>query len=399
MSAFRGIDDLGPLDGRRVLVRVDFNVPSSDGRITDSLRIEAAIPTIEALITKGARVILLSHFGRPLGQVEPALSLAFVVPKLAELLAHEVEFIDAPVGDGAREAIEASSAPVLLLENVRFYAGEIENASAFADRLAALGEAFVNDAFSAAHRAHASTEGLAHRLPAVAGLAMIGELEALEAALGSPARPLVAVVGGAKVSTKLAVLENLVRKVDHLIIGGGMANTFLAALGYPVGVSLCEHEMTDTATAILAAAGEAGCKIHLPSEVVVARALEAGIETGIKAVEDVAADDMILDLGPASVEPLIGLLRDCRTLVWNGPLGAFEVPPFDKGTKALAAAAAAMTKAGTLLSVAGGGDTVAALRAAGVEHQFNHVSMAGGAFLDWMAGRELPAVIPLRADG
>lgn len=399
MSAFRGIDDLGPLDGRRVLVRVDFNVPSSDGRITDSLRIEAAIPTIEALIAKGAWVILLSHFGRPLGQVEPALSLAFVVPKLAELLAHEVEFIDAPVGDGAREAIEASSAPVLLLENVRFYAGEIENDPAFADRLAALGEAFVNDAFSAAHRAHASTEGLAHRLPAVAGLAMIGELEALEAALGSPARPLVAVVGGAKVSTKLAVLENLVRKVDHLIIGGGMANTFLAALGYPVGVSLCEHEMTDTATAILAAAGAAGCKIHLPSEVVVARALEAGIETGIKAVEDVAADDMILDLGPASVEPLIGLLRDCRTLVWNGPLGAFEVPPFDKGTKALAAAAGALSEAGALLSVAGGGDTVAALRAAGVEHQFNHVSMAGGAFLDWMAGRELPAVIPLRADG
>ena len=399
MSAFRGIDDLGPLDGRRVLVRVDFNVPSSDGRITDSWRIEAAIPTIEALIAKGARVILLSHFGRPLGQVEPALSLAFVAPKLAELLAHEVEFIDAPVGDGAREAIEASSAPVLLLENVRFYAGEIENDPAFADRLAALGEAFVNDAFSAAHRAHASTEGLAHRLPAVAGLAMIGELEALEAALGSPARPLVAVVGGAKVSTKLAVLENLVRKVDHLIIGGGMANTFLAALGYPVGVSLCEHEMTDTATAILAAAGEAGCKIHLPSEVVVARALEAGIETGIKAVEDVAADDMILDLGPASVEPLIGLLRDCRTLVWNGPLGAFEVPPFDKGTKALAAAAGTLSEAGALLSVAGGGDTVAALRAAGVEHQFNHVSMAGGAFLDWMAGRELPAVIPLRADG
>ncbi len=399
MSAFRGIDDLGPLDGRRVLVRVDFNVPVSDGRMTDSSRIEAAIPTIEALIAKGARVILLSHFGRPIGQVEPALSLAFVAAALAERLAHAVEFIAAPVGDGAREAIEASSAPVLLLENVRFYAGETSNEPAFAAQLAALGEAFVNDAFSAAHRAHASTEGLAQRLPAVAGLAMIGELEALEAALGSPARPLAAVVGGAKVSTKLAVLENLVRKVDHLIIGGAMGNTFLAALGSPVGASLREHEMTDTATAILAAAGEAGCRIHLPSQVVVARALEAAIETEIKAVEDVAVDDMILDVGPAGVERLIGLLQDCRTLVWNGPLGAFEVPPFDKGTKALAAAAAKMTKAGALLSVAGGGDTLAALKAAGVEDQFSHVSMAGGAFLEWLAGHELPAVTPLRADG
>ena len=399
MSAFRGIDDLGPLDGRRVLVRVDFNVPVGDGRITDSSRIEAAIPTIEALIAKGARVILLSHFGRPVGRVEPALSLAFVAAALAERLAHAVEFIAAPVGDGAGQAIAASSAPVLLLENVRFYAGETSNEPAFAAQLAALGEAFVNDAFSAAHRAHASTEGLAHRLPAVAGLAMIGELEALEAALVSPARPLAAVVGGAKVSTKLAVLENLVRKVDHLIIGGAMANTFLAALGYPVGASLCEHEMTDTATAILAAADAAGCNIHLPSEVVVAKALEAGIETEIKALSEVAENDMILDVGPASIVGLIGLLQDCRTLVWNGPMGAFEVPPFDKGTKALAAAAAAMTKAGTLLSVAGGGDTVAALKAAVVENDFSHVSMAGGAFLEWLAGRELPAVTPLRADG
>ncbi len=399
MSAFRGIDDLGPLEDRPVLVRVDFNVPVSAGRIADSSRIEAALPTIEALTAKGARVILLSHFGRPGGQVEPALSLAFVAPALAERLAQAVEFIAAPVGDGAREAIEASSAPVLLLENVRFYAGETENDPALADRLAALGEAFVNDAFSAAHRAHASTVGLAQRLPAVAGLAMIGELEALEAALGSPARPLAAVVGGAKVSTKLAVLENLVPKVDHLIIGGGMANTFLAALGHPVGASLCEHHMTATAGAIIAAAAQADCKIHLPSEVVVAKALEAGIETQIKPVEEVAADDLILDLGPASVERLIGVLQDCRTVVWNGPLGAFEVPPFDKGTKALAAAAGTLSQAGTLLSVAGGGDTVAALKAAGVAHQFNHVSMAGGAFLDWMAGRELPAVTPLRANG
>ena len=399
MGGFRGIDDLGPLDGRRVLVRVDFNVPVSDGRITDTSRIEAAIPTLEALVAKGARVILISHFGRPLGRPDPALSLAFVAAVLAERLAHAVEFIAAPVGHGAGQAIAASSAPVLLLENVRFYAGETRNDPAFADRLAALGEVFINDAFSAAHRAHASTVGLAQRLPAAAGLAMIGELEALEAALGSPTRPLAAMVGGAKVSTKLAVLENLVTKVDHLIIGGAMANTFLAALGYPVGASLCEHEMTDTATAILAAADAAGCNIHLPSQVVVAGALEAAIETEIKALGEVAETDMILDLGPASIGGLIGLLQDCRTLVWNGPMGAFEVPPFDKGTKALAAAAADMTKAGTLLSVAGGGDTVAALKAAGVENDFSHVSLAGGAFLEWLAGRELPAVAPLRADG
>lgn len=399
MGGFRGIDDLGPLEGRRVLVRVDFNVPVTGRRITDTSRIEAAIPTIETLLAKGARVILISHFGRPAGRPDPALSLAFVAAPLAGIIAHRVEFIAAPIGDGAREAIAASSAPVLLLENVRFQAGETANDPAFADRLAALGDAFVNDAFSAAHRAHASTVGLAKRLPAAAGLAMIGELEALEAALGSPARPLAAVVGGAKVSTKLAALENLVAKVDHLIIGGAMANTFLAALGQPVGASLCEHDMTETAAAIMAAAGQAGCEIHLPTEVVVAKALEAGIETEIKAVGDVAADELILDLGPAGVERLIDLLKGCKTLVWNGPLGAFEVPPFDKGTKALAAAAAELTKAGTLLTVAGGGDTLAALKAAGVESRFSHVSMAGGAFLEWMAGRELPGLSPLRTDG
>ena len=399
MSAFRGIDDLGPLEDRRALVRVDFNVPVSDARITDTSRIEAAVPTIGALLAKGARVILISHFGRPGGRVDPALSLAFVTRVLEDRLGQTVEFIDAPIGQGARQAIDASPAPVLLLENLRFYPGESENDPAFADQLAALGDVFVNDAFSDAHRAHASTLGLAQRLPAAAGLAMIGELEALEAALDTPARPLAAVVGGAKISTKLALLENLVRKVDHLIIGGAMANTFLAALGHPVGASLCEPDVADTASAILAAAGKAGCKIHLPVDVVVARALEAGIETEIKAVEDVAGDDMILDLGPASIERAIGLLEDCRTLVWNGPLGAFEVPPFDKGTKALAAAAGELTKAGTLLTVAGGGDTLAALKAAGVEDRFSHVSMAGGAFLEWMAGRELPAVSVLRADG
>jgi phosphoglycerate kinase len=399
MGGFRSIDDLGTLEGRRVLVRVDFNVPVVAGRITDTSRIEAAIPTIKALLSQGARVILISHFGRPGGQANAGLSLANVVETLAEISAHAVEFIAAPIGHGAGQAVEASTAPLMLLENVRFYPGEITNDPAFADQLAAVGDAFVNDAFSAAHRAHASTVGLATRLPSAAGLAMIGELDVLEATLGSPERPVAAVVGGAKVSTKLAVFENLVHKVDHLIIGGGMANTFLAALGRPVGASLCEHDMSDKATAIIAEAESAGSEIHLPAEVVVAKALEANIETEIKPTSEVAADDMILDIGPASVEQLIDILKNCRTLVWNGPLGAFEVPPFDQGTKALALAAADLTAAGRLLSVAGGGDTLAALKAAGVEGSFTHISTAGGAFLDWMAGCELPAAAALRADG
>ena len=399
MSAYRGIDDLGPLDGRRVLVRVDFNVPVEDGQTTDASRIEAALPTIEALLSKGARVILISHFGRPGGRPDPALSLAFTAETLAGLSGHAVDFIDAPANDGAVAAIEASSAQLILLENIRFYPGESENDPAFVEQLARLGDAFVNDAFSAAHRAHASTEGLAHRLPAAAGLAMIGELDALEAALGSPARPVAALVGGAKISTKLALLENLVRKVDHLIIGGAMANTFLAALDMPVGASLCEPELSETAIAIIAAADAAGCRLHLPGEVVVAKALEADAESAVKAVRDVAEDDLILDLGPASVGRLIALLETCRTLVWNGPMGAFEVPPFDAATIALAAAAGELTAAGKLMSVAGGGDTVAALKAAGAADKFSHVSMAGGAFLEWMTGRDLPALSPLRADG
>jgi len=383
--------------GKVALVRVDINVPVQDGRVTDTTRIAAVLPTIRHIAGAGGKAVLLAHFGRPKGQRVAEMSLEVVRPALSEALGAPVGLAEDCIGAPAKRAV-ADMAPgeVLLLENTRFHAGEETNDAAFAAALAALGDLYVNDAFSAAHRAHASTEGVARLLPSCAGRLMEAELKALEAALGAPQRPVAAVVGGAKVSTKIALLEHLVEKVDHLVIGGGMANTFLAAQGHEVGKSLCEHEMAETARTILAAAERAGCSVHLPTDVVVARELRAGAEAETVAVEACPADAMILDAGAATVAALTALFAQCRTVIWNGPLGAFEIAPFDAGTRAAAEAAAALTDAGTLVSVAGGGDTVAALRAAGVVERFSYVSTAGGAFLEWMEGRELPGVAVLR---
>lgn len=396
---FRTLDDLpADLSGRRVLVRVDLNVPMADGRVTDSTRLEAARPTIEELAGRGARVLLLSHFGRPKGR-DPDATLAHLVPALADVLGRPVGFLADCAGDEmAAETRKLADGSVTVLENTRFHAGEEANDPAFAAAMAKLGDIYVNDAFSAAHRAHASTAGIAALLPAYAGRQMEGELRALEAALGSPARPVAAVVGGAKVSTKIAVLEHLVAKVDHLVIGGGMANTFLKAKGLPIGRSLHEPDQIETACAILAAADSAGCTVHLPFDVVVARAFQAHADHRIANIHHVEADEMILDLGPHAVEALADLLKTCATLVWNGPLGAFELPPFDTATLALARVAAALTSEGHLVSVAGGGDTVAALNAAGVASRFSYVSTAGGAFLEWMEGRTLPGVAALERE-
>lgn len=390
---FRTLDDL-PVDlsGQRVLVRVDLNVPMADGRVSDATRLRAALPTIAALADCGAVVLLLSHFGRPKGR-DPGLSLRPVADALADILGRPVALLPDCAGpDVAAAVADLAPGSIAVLENTRFHAGEEANDPALAREMAALGDLYVNDAFSAAHRAHASTEGLAHLLPAYAGRAMEAELKALEAALGAPRRPVAAVVGGAKVSTKLDVLTNLVGRVDHLIIGGGMANTFLAARGIGVGKSLCEHDLAGTARAILARAEEAGCTVHLPWDVVVAHEFRAHADHRIANVNHVAADEMILDLGPHAVEALGDVLKTCATLVWNGPLGAFELPPFDTATVALARTAAALTESGMLVSVAGGGDTVAALNHAGVADRFSFVSTAGGAFLEWMEGKPLPGV-------
>jgi phosphoglycerate kinase len=361
--------------------------------VSDDTRLRATVPTIAELSDKGAIVLILAHFGRPKGVASPELSLAQIVKPYETVLGRSVRFID---WEGAEAAI-ATMQPgdVGVLENTRFFAGEEKNDAQVVDRFAALGDLYVNDAFSAAHRAHASTEGLARRLPAYAGRQMEAELDALEKALGNPEHPVAAVVGGAKVSTKLDVLKHLVARVDHLIIGGGMANTFLAARGVSVGKSLCEHDLTGTAEEILDAADRAGCTVHLPYDVVVAREFRANPETRTVNVHEVAGDEMILDIGPAAAESLGDVLKNCRTLVWNGPLGAFETPPFDAATVALARTAAALTKEGGLVSVAGGGDTVAALNQAGVAGDFTFVSTAGGAFLEWMEGRELPGVAAL----
>ena len=397
MSGFRTLDDLGDVRGKRALVRVDLNVPMQDGEVTDDTRLRATLPTVAELADKGAIVLLLAHFGRPKGIRRPDMSLALVTRPYEAVLGRPVRFIDDCCGEDAARAI-ATLAPgdVAILENTRFHAGEEQNDPALAAAMAGLGDLYVDDAFSAAHRAHASTEGLAHLLPAYAGRAMQAELEALEKALGNPERPVAAVIGGAKVSTKLDVLRHLVGKVDHLIIGGGMANTFLAARGVDVGKSLAEHEMKQTALDILDAADRARCTVHLPYDVVVAKEFAAhppSLRTCN--VHEVAADEMILDIGPAAVEALADALKTCRTLVWNGPLGAFETPPFDAATVALARTAAALTQEGSLVSVAGGGDTVAALNQAGVADDFTFVSTAGGAFLEWMEGRELPGVAAL----
>ena len=397
MSGFRTLDDIGDVRGRRVLVREDLNVPMDGARVTDDTRLRAAAPTIAELSDKGAIVLVLAHFGRPEGERHPDMSLALVTKPLGEVLGREVRFIDDCRGQDAADAIATlQPGDIAVLENTRFHAGEETNDPALADAMAALGDFYVNDAFSAAHRAHVSTEGLAHRLPAFAGRSMQAELDALEKALGAPEHPVAAVVGGAKVSSKLDVLRHLVARVDHLIIGGGMANTFLAARGVDVGKSLCEHDLTDTALAILDAADKADCTVHLPYDVVVAREFRANPPARTVNVHEVAADEMILDVGPAAVEALGDALKTCRTLVWNGPMGAFETPPFDAATVALARTAAALTQSGGLVSVAGGGDTVAALNHAGVADDFSFVSTAGGAFLEWMEGKELPGVAALR---
>ncbi|HET9397322.1 MAG TPA: phosphoglycerate kinase [Sphingomicrobium sp.] len=398
MPDFRSLDDLpADLTGKRVLVRADLNVPMNGARVADDTRLRAVLPTIEELAGKGAIVLLLSHFGRPKGENRPDMSLAQLVQPLTRLTGRSVRFIEDCAGLQAERGV-ATMLPgnIGVLENTRFHDGEERNDPQLAKAMAALGDYYVNDAFSAAHRAHSSTEGIARLLPSFAGRAMERELKALERALGSPERPVAAVVGGAKVSSKLAVLGHLSRKVDHLIIGGGMANTFLAARGVQIGKSLYEKDLLGEADAIFEAAGEAGCTVHLPYDVVVATEF-APNPSSLRTcnVHEVASDEMILDIGPAAVEALADVLKTCRTLVWNGPLGAFETPPFDQATVALARTAAALTKDGSLVSVAGGGDTVAALNQAGVAEDFTFVSTAGGAFLEWMEGRTLPGVAAL----
>jgi len=395
--AFRTLDDAGDLKGKRVLVRVDLNVPMADGKVSDLTRIRAVAPTIDEIADKGGKVILLAHFGRPKGERVAAMSLKQVVPAVAGVIGKPVAFADDCVGEAAANAIgEMADGGVLVLENTRFHKGEEKNDPAFVDALAALGDLYVDDAFSAAHRAHASTEGLAHKLPAFAGRAMQAELEALEAALASPKRPVVAVVGGAKVSSKIDVLLHLVDKVDALVIGGGMANTFLLAKGVAVGKSLAEPDLADTARKIMIAANKAGHAIVLPLDAVVASEFKEGATATTVAIEVVPADQMILDVGPRSIAAINGWIDKASTLVWNGPLGAFEVPPFDAATLAVARHAAERTDAGKLLSVAGGGETVAALDHAGVADKFSFISTAGGAFLEWLEGKALPGVEVLR---
>ncbi|MBY0283986.1 MAG: phosphoglycerate kinase [Sphingomonas sp.] len=384
---------MGDISGKRVLVREDLNVPMADGQVSDDTRLRATLPTVTELADRGAIVLILAHFGRPKGP-SAEFSLHQIVAPYAAVLGRPVHYVDWE-GDAAAVA-KLQPGDVAIVENTRFFGGEEKNDPATVARFASLGDLYVNDAFSAAHRAHASTEGLAHVLPAFAGREMEAELDALDKALGNPEHPVAAVVGGAKVSTKLDVLKHLVDKVDHLIIGGGMANTFLAARGVNVGKSLCEHDLTGTADEIFAAAEAANCTIHLPYDVVVSKEFAANPPSLRTCnVHEVAADEMILDIGPAATEALADVLKNCRTLVWNGPLGAFETPPFDTATVALARTAAALTSEGSLVSVAGGGDTVAALNQAGVADQFTFVSTAGGAFLEWMEGKELPGVAAL----
>ena len=398
MSAFRTLDDAGSLKGRRVLMRVDLNVPMENGRVTDDTRIARVAPTIREVADQGAKVILLAHFGRPKGKREPKESLEPVVPALRSVLGRPVAFAADCIGPEAAEAVTAlRDGDVLLLENTRFHAGEEKNDPGFADALAANGDVYVNEAFSAAHRAHASTEGLAHRLPAFAGREMQAELEALTKGLEDPQRPVIALVGGAKVSSKIDLLENLVAKVDMLVIGGGMANTFLHAQGKPVGKSLCEKDLAATATRILAAAERAGCRIILPVDAVAAAEFKAHAPHETVSVDSVPEASMILDAGPRSVAEINAAIDGAKTLVWNGPLGAFELAPFDAATVAAARHAAARTTDGRLVSVAGGGDTVAALNHAGVAQDFTYVSTAGGAFLEWLEGKALPGVEALRA--
>ncbi|SMR72819.1 phosphoglycerate kinase [Aliiroseovarius halocynthiae] len=393
--AWKTLDEMD-LDGKTVLTRVDINVPVNDGVVTDNTRIQRILPTIHDILAAGGKPVLLAHFGRPKGERVTEMSLSVVRPALEAALGRPVKFADDCIGLPAKQAVsELEAGDVLLLENTRFHAAETKNDPAFAAALAALGDIYCNDAFSAAHRAHGSTEGVARLLPSCAGRLMQAELSALETALGEPVRPVVAVVGGAKVSTKLDLLGNLVAKVDHLVIGGGMANTFLAAQGIDVGKSLAEHDMTDTASEILTKAQDAGCEIILPTDVVVAREFAANAANETVPADACPADAMILDAGPETVAKISAVFEHANTLIWNGPLGAFEIEPFDAATNAAALKAAELTSADELTSVAGGGDTVAALNKAGAAERFTYISTAGGAFLEWMEGKTLPGVAAL----
>jgi phosphoglycerate kinase len=388
--------DEAELRDKRALVRVDFNVPMHDGQVSDDTRLRAAQPTIEKLRAGGAKVILLAHFDRPKGKVVASMSLRPIARALAKVLGYPVAFAEDCIGPKARAAVAGMKAgDVLLLENVRFHPGEEANDRTFADGLAANGDLYVNDAFSAAHRAHASTERLAHLLPAYAGEQMRLELDALDRALGNPERPVLGIVGGSKVSTKLDLLGHLVTKLDKLAIGGGMANTFLYAQGHDVGASYCEKELAETAREIIRLAGQNNCKLFLPLDIVVAEKLAPGAPARVRDVGSVDDDERILDAGPETIERLCRAMSNSKTLIWNGPLGVFEMPPFDKGTMEAARYAAGLAKAGKLVAVAGGGDTVAALNAAGVTDDFTFVSTAGGAFLEWMEGKTLPGVAAL----
>jgi phosphoglycerate kinase len=399
MARFRTLDDL-EVAGRTVLVRLDLNVPMKDGEVADATRIERSVPTVKELLDKGAKIVVLAHFGRPKGKREPSMSLAPLAQPLGQALGGtSVRFAKDCIGEPAQRAVAAlRPGEVLLLENLRFHAGEEKNDPAFADQLARLGDLYVDDAFSAAHRAHASITGLAERLPAAAGRLMQAEVEALSRALDDPERPLVALVAGAKVSTKLELLGNLIARVDVMVLGGGMANTFLFAEGTPVGKSLAEKEMADTARAIAAQAKERNCQLVLPIDARIARRFEAGAPSEVVAIGQVPEDGMILDVGPRSVQATEQHLANCRTVVWNGPLGAFEIPPFDAATTAVARRVAELTRAGRLMSIAGGGDTVSALAHAGVLEQLSYVSTAGGAFLEWLEGKDLPGVAVLRKE-
>lgn len=396
--AWKTLDDVD-LDGKSVLVRVDLNVPMEAGAVTDTTRIERIKPTVEDVLGKGGKPILMAHFGRPKGKPNPDYSLAQIKGTVESVLGHKVIFAENCIGGPAKKAVMAMEAgDIVLLENTRFHEGEEANDGVFAASLAALGEVYVNDAFSAAHRAHASTEALARLLPAAAGRLMQAELNALESALTEPERPVVAVVGGAKVSTKLDLLGNLVRKVNTLVIGGGMANTFLAAKGIEVGKSLAEHDMADTAREIMAKAEEAACDILLPVDVVAATEFAAHSNHVTVPAEECPADRMILDAGPETVVKVSEAFEHAKTVIWNGPLGAFEIEPFDNATNAAAQKAAELTRAGGLVTVAGGGDTVAALNKAGVANDFSYISTAGGAFLEWMEGKTLPGVAALNQE-
>jgi phosphoglycerate kinase len=395
LAAFQTLSDL-VLRGKTVLLRADMNVPTQKGQVSDATRLERLLPTLKELSAAGAKTVILSHFGRPDGKPNPKYSLRPVASALEQIWGQPIAFADNCIGPVAEAAVKALvPGQILVLENTRFHVGEEENDPAFTQSLASLGDLYVNDAFSCAHRAHASTEGLAHLLPAAAGRLMEAEIDALSKALTNPERPLAAIVGGSKISTKLDLLQNLVSKVDILILGGGMANTFLAAKGISIGKSLSEPDMMDTARAIMAKAESCDCHIMLPKDVVVAYEFAAGAATQILPVSAVPADQMILDLGPASVKEIIESLNMCKTVVWNGPLGAFETPPFDRATNEVGIGVADLTKRGKILSVAGGGDTGAALENAGVTHGVTYLSSAGGAFLEWLEGKQLPGVVAL----